>query len=186
MSEIKLSKYNTWTNKLFFWKQDRRSHSKKSDSKLILLVMRTMTIEELQRTFDPFKINIPITWKPVSWYAEQINWLISIWWKNWPDRVNKKDTNKRNLYREKWLPWHIAKLLHEYLWWSQFFSKMGDLCHNYNLPGRSTEIKWLNLCKEYRKIKETAKCLGTKRSIQEYRDIRHVKSNEWFLWKENR
>ena len=27
--------------------------------------------------------NIPIIKNPVSWFGEQINWLVSIWWKHW-------------------------------------------------------------------------------------------------------
>ena len=27
--------------------------------------------------------NAPIIQKPVSWFAEQIKWLVSIWWEHW-------------------------------------------------------------------------------------------------------
>ena len=33
--------------------------------------------------FNPLTTNVPIIQKPVSWFSEQINWLISIWWKHW-------------------------------------------------------------------------------------------------------
>ena len=31
-------------------------------------------------SFNPITTNVPIIKKPVSWFAEQINWLVSIWW----------------------------------------------------------------------------------------------------------
>ena len=32
---------------------------------------------------NPLTTNVPIIQKPFSWFAEQINWLVSIWWEHW-------------------------------------------------------------------------------------------------------
>ena len=31
--------------------------------------------------------NVLITQKPVSWFAEQMNWLVSIWWEHWSLKI---------------------------------------------------------------------------------------------------
>ena len=37
----------------------------------------------LRWAFNPLTTNIPTIEKPVSWSAEQINWLLSMWREHW-------------------------------------------------------------------------------------------------------
>ena len=34
-------------------------------------------------SINPLTANVPIIQKPLRWFAEQINWLVSIWWEHW-------------------------------------------------------------------------------------------------------
>ena len=53
------------------------------DKRLHLPLEKRLTKIILSFLVNPLTTNVHIIQKPVSWFAEQINWLVSIWWEHW-------------------------------------------------------------------------------------------------------
>ena len=57
-------------------------------------LIEKLSDQSLKKTFNSFMADVTITYKPVNWFAEQINWLVSI-----ETFVMKKLMTKRFKYR---------------------------------------------------------------------------------------
>ena len=92
--------------------------------------MYSSGIPTLSLRFNPLTTNVPNIWKPVSWFVEQINWVLSVWWEYWSLRaatvVWKKSSHRRCSIWKDFIK-TLAKFTGKYLCQCLFLNKVAGL-----------------------------------------------------------